>query len=225
MKYNSVIKGRFISRPNRFIAKVEIGGRETVVHVKNTGRCRELLVPGAVAYLEAADNPERRTAWDLIAVEKNGILINMDSQAPNRAAEEWMKSGGLIPGAEVRREVRYGDSRLDFLLSYGGRLCYTEVKGVTLENDGIAMFPDAPTERGVKHLRELIRAVEEGYDACALFIVQMKGVREFRPNDTTHPEFGKVLRAASESGVRIAAMDCIVTPDSLNLDSPVPVKL
>lgn len=231
MKYKHVVSAVFLERPNRFIAYAEINGVRETVHVKNTGRCRELLIPGNKIYLSAVDNPDRKTKYDLIAVEKlrenaPSLLINMDSQIPNAAAEEWLKKGKLFsPNAEIRREVKYGNSRFDFFVSDGNRKVFLEVKGVTLEENGIAMFPDAPTERGVKHIRELMQCIKDGYEAYILFVIQMKGMTAFRPNDKTHAEFGKVLREADSAGVKILAMDCIVTPDSIELDEHVPVLL
>ena len=227
MKYKNIFSGRFISRPNRFIAKVEIDGTEETVHVKNTGRCRELLTEGCTVYLEKSDNPDRKTKYDLVAVEKirNGktnLLVNMDSQVPNAAAEEWLKKGGLFSSdAVIRREVTFGDSRFDFYIEDGERKAFLEVKGVTLESDGIALFPDAPTERGVKHIKELISCIKSGYEAYILFVIQMKEICLFIPNDKMHPEFGEALRNAESSGVKIIAMDCIVTPDSMEIDVPI----
>lgn len=231
MRYRKVIPGRFISRPDRFTAIVLVGGSEEKVHVKNTGRCRELLLPDASVYLAEADNPDRRTRYDLIAVEKvlddgSKILINMDSQAPNKAAGEWLRSGGLFgEGASVRSEVRYRDSRFDFYIEQGERRIFLEVKGVTLEREGVAMFPDAPTERGLKHVRELAECINEGYEAYVLFVIQMKGMHLFRPNNATHPQFGEALAEAQRRGVNIAAYDCIVEPDSMTIDSSVDVLL
>lgn len=224
MRYEQVVQGRFLSRPNRFIAMVDVNGRETVCHVKNTGRCRELLVPGAPVYLAPGVTPGRRTPYDLIAVDKSGLLINMDAQAPNRAFAEFART--FDPTAQdVRPEYRYGDSRLDFCLTGPQGLHLVEVKGVTLESGGHARFPDAPTERGVRHLHELIRAVGEGHRATAFFVIQMAGVTDFSPNDDTHPAFGEALRRARDAGVRIAAWSCRVTPDSMEIDRPVPVIL
>ena len=226
MQYHHVIAGRFLSRPNRFIAWVETEDGIQVCHVKNTGRCRELLVPGAVVYLETAQNPGRKTPYDLIAVEKGARLINMDAQAPNRVFDEWVRSGRFLPAVDrVRPEYRYGDSRLDFCLEAGGRIHLVEVKGVTLEDGGIARFPDAPTERGVKHIRELQRAVEDGCAATLFFVVQMGNVHAVMPNDVTHPAFGAALREAAAAGVRVCAYDCTVAPDCLEIRKPVPVKL
>lgn len=226
MKYGCVIPGTFVSRPNRFIALVDTEqGRETV-HVKNTGRCRELLVPGCRVWLAVSDNPARKTRCDLIAAEKGGMPVNLDSQLPNEAAEEWLRAGHLFPsGSLIRREVTHGDSRFDFYLENGDRRAFLEVKGCTLERDGVALFPDAPTERGVKHLNGLAACVSEGYEAYVLFVIQMKGVREFRPNEETHPEFANALRRAAAAGVRVLAVDCAVAPDSVIMDAPVPVLL
>ena len=231
MRYGEVVRGRFLRRPNRFVAYTEIEGREVVVHVKNTGRCRELLVPGCTVYLARGGNPARKTAYDLVAVEKERVgraplLINMDAQAPNAVATEWLPRSGLFsPSATFRREVTFGASRFDLYVEDGERRAFIEVKGVTLEEGGVARFPDAPTERGVKHLRELISAVEAGYEAFLLFVVQMKEVVSVSPNDETHPAFGEALRAAAAAGVRVLAVDCIVTPESLTADAPVPVVL
>jgi len=226
MKYTDIVRATFISRPNRFVARVLLDGAEVTVHVKNTGRCRELLLPGATVYLERSKNPERKTAYDLIAVEKGSILINMDSQVVNAAAGEWLPKSGLFSSdAGIRREYTHGDSRFDFYIEDGEKKAFLEVKGVTLEKDGIALFPDAPTERGVKHLRGLIRAVGEGYGAYVLFVIQMKGITGFSPNTEMHPEFAAALRECRRAGVKIIAMDCSVTPDSVEIDSPVPVIL
>lgn len=230
MRYHHIKKAEFISRPNRFIAKVLIDGKEETVHVKNTGRCRELLTDGCTVYLEESDNPNRKTRYDLIAAEKirSGappLLVNMDSQIPNAAAEEWLKKGRLFSEqAVIRREYTYGASRFDFRIEDRGKVSFLEVKGVTLENDGIVSFPDAPTERGVKHIHELIRAKSEGFGAYILFVIQMKEVTEFRPNDATHKEFGDALREAEKAGVRLLAYDCIVTPDSMTIDRPVSIR-
>lgn len=230
MKYKKIVAGRFVARPNRFIARVEVDGAIETVHVKNTGRCRELLVPGCTVYLAKSDNPSRKTKYDLIAVEKlterGVILINMDSQVPNDVAAEWIPRSGLFSDeAVIRREVKWGDSRFDFYIEDGDRRAFLEVKGVTLESGGIASFPDAPTERGIKHIRELISAVGEGYEAYVLFVVQMKGVSCVRPNDATHPEFGEALRQAKSAGVHVLAVDCAVTNDSIAADGLVQVEL
>lgn len=230
MQYQNCVKGVFLNRPNRFIAQVEIGGVPHTVHVKNTGRCKELLVPRCIVYLEASDNPTRKTKYDLIAVEKKTekgvLLINMDSQAPNDAAAEWLPKSGLFsPAALFRREFTYGDSRFDFQIQDGEKTAFMEVKGVTLEQDGVALFPDAPTLRGVKHLNELIRCVKGGYDAYILFVIQMQGARLFSPNDSTHKAFGDALREAQRAGVKILAMDCTVTKNSMKIRNPVPIEL
>lgn len=226
MQYGPVISGKFLSRPNRFIAQVEIETGVETVHVKNTGRCRELLVPGATVYLEYSGNPARKTRYDLIAVEKNGLLINMDAQAPNKVFAEWAAAGHFLPDVQsIRPEYPYGASRLDFCLETAKGLHLVEVKGVTLEENGEARFPDAPTERGVKHIHELQRAVENGLDATLFFVVQMEHMRSVAPNDDTHPAFGEALRAAVADGVHVCAWDCTVTPDSLWIHREVPVIL
>lgn len=224
MTYKHILSGRFLDRPNRFIAHVEVNGVTETVHVKNTGRCRELLIPGAPVYIQENQNPARKTKYDLIAVEKGSLLINMDAQAPNRVAAEYLPL--LFPDLTLLRpEVKYGNSRFDFYLETPGERRFVEVKGVTLEIDGVAKFPDAPTLRGVKHLQELTRCLEDGYMAMVLFIIQMKGVACFRPNDDTHPTFGTVLREAVRKGVDVRAVDCLVTPESLITDRPVEVDL
>lgn len=226
MRYHNVIPGRFIARPNRFIAHVETAEGVEVCHVKNTGRCRELLLPGARVYLERAGNPARKTAYDLIAVEKGGLLINMDAQAPNRVFAEWARGGGFQPGVTaVRPEVRCGASRLDFCVETDQGPHYVEVKGVTLEEGGEARFPDAPTERGVKHIHELQQAAAAGFGATLFFVVQMEGVRSVAPNDATHPAFGAALREAASHGVNVCAYDCFVTPECISIRRPVPVIL
>ena len=224
MRYGKVVQGRFLSRPNRFIALVEINGAETVCHVKNTGRCRELLRPGAAVYLERSENPARRTAFDLIAVDKDGLLVNMDAQAPNRVFGEFARTFDST-AVDVKPEFVYGASRLDFCLERPEGLHLVEVKGVTLEREGHCLFPDGPTERGVRHLHELMRAVTEGHRATVFFVLQMAGMTDFAPNDDTHPAFGAALRQAAEAGVHVAAYGCRVTPDTLELDRPVPVIL
>lgn len=225
MQYHSIRPARFLSRPNRFIAYVELDGEQVVCHVKNTGRCRELLVPGCTVYLEQSDNPARKTAYSLVAVDKGGRLINMDSQAPNRAAGEWLAEGGMGSFPVIRPETPWGASRFDFYLESPDRRGFLEVKGVTLEEDGAALFPDAPTQRGVKHLRELIRCQQEGYRACALFVVQMQGISYFTPNRRTHPEFAQALEEAAAQGVRLEAVDCLVTPATLTPGAPVEIRL
>ena len=225
MTYENMVPGIFLARPNRFIAHVQIGGQTEIVHVKNTGRCRELLVPGCTVYCQRSSNPNRKTAFDLIAVQKGDRLINMDSQAPNRAAGEWLSSGGLGEISELKAEVKHGDSRYDFSFLKDGKRCFLEVKGCTLEHDGVCAFPDAPTERGAKHIRGLTAAARAGYGAYILFVIQMSDVKYIRPHDETDPEFGKALREASQNGVRVLAMDCAVTPDTMEIRLPVLVKL
>ncbi len=226
MKYSKVIDGRFIERPNRFIALVDIKGSTEPVHVKNTGRCRELLVPGCTVYLSVADNPDRKTKYDLIAVQKGSMLINMDSQIPNDVAEEWLRSGALFSeNALIRREVTYGKSRFDFYIEDGTRKAFLEVKGCTLEKDGVALFPDAPTERGIKHLNELSACLNAGYEAYVLIVIQMKGCKRFMPNDETHKAFGEAMRATADAGVNIIAMDCEVEPDSISISERIPVEI
>ena len=225
MYYDSMVRGHFLSRPNRFIAHVEIDGKEEIVHVKNTGRCRELLPVGAEVWCQKASNPSRKTQYDLITVRKGERLINMDSQAPNIAAGEWLRSGGLGEIEELRPETFHKDSRFDFSFIKDGRRCFLEVKGVTLENDGVCAFPDAPTQRGARHLRGLAQAAQEGYGAYVLFVIQMADVKYLQPTDVTDPDFGAALREAAQSGVQILAMDCAVTEDSMSIRLPVLVKL
>ncbi len=226
MRYHDVREARFLSRPNRFIAHVELDGKEEVVHVKNTGRCRELLTPGARVWLEEGRNPDRKTRWDLIAVRKGDRLINMDSQAPNQVAREWLEAGGLFPRADrIQPEYTYGNSRFDLYAEAEGRKILMEVKGVTLEEEGVVRFPDAPSQRAVKHLEELVRAREEGYETYVFFVIQMKDVKYFTPNRETHPEFAQALERAAAAGVKILAYDCRVEPDRLEAADPVPVVL
>ena len=225
MKYNEIIKANFIERPNRFIAYVDIAGQKTKVHVKNTGRCRELLLDNARVYLEKSDNPERSTAYDLVAVDKGGRLINMDSNAPNKVVGEWLKTGGLYQDVSlVRPEMTYGNSRFDFYIeSASGAKAFIEVKGVTLENDNVAAFPDAPSERAVKHVEELIAARRKGYEAYFIFVVQMEKISHVEPNWSTHPAFGEALRKARSAGVHLLAYDCLVEENSLEIHEEVPV--
>ncbi len=226
MKYKNIIKGKFISRPNRFFAQVEIDGRAEICHVKNTGRCKELLIPGVTVYLEQSDNPTRSTKYDLIAVEKGTTLINMDSQAPNKVIYEWIKAGNYFKNITVfKPEAVYGDSRFDLYLEADGERIFAEVKGVTLENDGVAMFPDAPTERGVKHITELVKATQNGYKAYIFFVIQIDECRYFTPNIATHPQFATALKNAAEQGVNVIALNCHVEPDLLQIKDFVPVRL
>lgn len=213
MKYASIVEGRFIDRPNRFIAHVEIGGKPETVHVKNTGRCRELLLPGAEVWLDRSENPARRTAFDLIAVRKgSGLLVNIDSQAPNRVMGEWLAKQGYD---RIQPEYRFGDSRIDFFLERGEERFLMEVKGCTLEVEGVGYFPDAPTTRGVKHLRELTKAVGQGWRAAVAFVIQMDGISEVCPNAETHPEFAAALEEAKAAGVEVLFFPCHVEPDEL----------
>lgn len=224
MTYHDVIPGVFRARPNRFIAHVEIDGSLQICHVKNTGRCRELLVPGAEVYLEESQNPARKTKYDLIAVRKGKLLINMDSQAPNKVAAEYLPR--LFPDLTLLRpETTFGNSRFDFYAETRQEKWFIEVKGVTLEENGVVLFPDAPTERGVKHVRELCSCVKAGFRAGILFVVQMQGIRYFTPNTRTHPEFAQALCEAAAHGVCLHAVDCLVTPDSLVPASPVEIRL
>ncbi len=225
MIYENMQPGIFRDRPNRFIAHVELDGKLETVHVKNTGRCRELLVPGAKVWCQRSENPVRKTKFDLICVEKAPYLINMDSQAPNKAVQEWLLGGGLGEIQDLRPETVHGDSRFDFAFRKGDKQCYLEVKGVTLENGGICAFPDAPTERGAKHLRGLQRAVTEGCVCYALFVIQMRPVLYLHPNDATDPVFGKALREAAAGGVHVLAVDCQVTPNSMTVGQTVEVRL
>ena len=226
MKYLNIEQARFLERPNRFIAYVETAQGREICHVKNTGRCKELLVPGAVLYVQRNDNLNRKTQLDLIGVEKNEYLINMDSQAPNAAVKEWLLKGNLFShGAKIYSEKKYGDSRFDFYIEDGERKAFMEVKGVTLEDHGICRFPDAPTERGVKHIRELMKCMEEGYEAYILFVIQMSPVKYLEPNDVTHKEFGDVLREAAKAGVHVMARDCKITIDSMEVMNEVEVRL
>lgn len=224
MKYERIGRGKFLERPNRFIAYVEIEGKKEKVHVKNTGRCAELLKPGAEVFLQKSDNPGRKTKWDLIGVKKEKRMVNMDSQIPNRVVEEWIRKGNLFPNATlVKPEKTYKQSRFDLYIEEGLRKIFVEVKGVTLEKDGVVMFPDAPTERGIKHIQELCEAVEEGYEAYIFFVIQMKGVKYFTPNVKTHAAFGEALQKAKQRGVHILAYDCNVGKDMIEIRKEVPV--
>ena len=252
MKYNQVVSGTFLQRPNRFIAHVLIDGKEEICHVKNTGRCRELLIPGCTVYCAVSDNPQRKTKYDLIAVEKSienqivfanagipslhvkstpeahsTLLVNMDSQAPNAAVKEWLRSGASPFGNinYMKPEYKYGNSRFDFYLECNNRNIFLEVKGVTLEDNGVVLFPDAPTERGVKHVRELIRCLEEGFETYVLFVVQMEHALYFIPNRKTHPQFADALCDAQNAGVHLLAFTCKVTPDEMKIDKELKVRL
>ena len=226
MKYENVKKGIFIDRPNRFIANVEIDGAVEVVHVKNTGRCKELLVEGVTVFVQEFENSNRKTKFDLIAVCKGDRLYNIDSQAPNKVFYEWVLKSGYLGNIEyIKSECKYGDSRFDFYIETKNRKIYAEVKGVTLEDDGVLMFPDAPTERGVKHIKELCKCVEEGFEAYVCFVVQTDKAKYFTPNKRTHPAFAEALLEARDKGVNILCVNCKVTEDSLEIDEFVDVKL
>ena len=225
MHYNNMAEGVFLRRPNRFIAYVEIQGRVEVCHVKNTGRCRELLVPGAKVWCQRADNPARKTKYDLIAVQKGSRLINMDSQAPNKAAMEWLLAGGLGEITNLRPETTHGDSRFDFSFVKDGRLCFLEVKGVTLESEGICAFPDAPTLRGTKHLQGLSQAVKDGFASYVLFVIQMENVKYLRPNEETDPAFAAALRQAAQAGVEVLAVQCQIQPGNMTINGRADVRL
>lgn len=226
MKYERISKGTFLERPNRFIAYAELAGKTEVIHVKNTGRCAELLIPGASIYVQESDNPARKTKWDLIGVEKGSRMINMDSQVPNLVVKEWIESGHLTSDIRmIRPETAYGNSRFDLYVETGSSRIFIEVKGVTLEEEGVVRFPDAPSDRAVKHLQELEKAVREGYEAYVFFVIQMKGVRYFTPNMDTHPAFCEALKSAKAAGVNILAYDCRVSGDRIEIADPVPVVL
>ncbi len=227
MRYERIIKGTFQERPNRFIAYAEVAGKRELVHVKNTGRCAELLKPGAVIYMQESENTERKTKWDLICVEKGERLINMDSQIPNKVVQEWVEAGNLFEDVRlVRPETTYGNSRFDLYVEAGeARKIFIEVKGVTLEENGVVRFPDAPSERAVKHLEELCKAVKDGFEAYVFFVIQMKGVRYFTPNRDTHLAFCEALKRAQTAGVHVLAYDCLVTEDSIRIHSEIPVVL
>lgn len=229
MQYTDVLKAVFVSRPNRFIAHVffpQFPDQTVICHVKNTGRLRELLLPGATVYVQRAQNPGRKTAYDLIAVEKDGCIVNIDSQAPNTVAWEWLPRSGLFPAdAVIRREIRFLHSRFDLCIETPDARTFVEVKGVSLVKEGIARFPDAPTERGLRHIRELALCSAMEFGACLLFIIQRKGVSAFSPNDAAQPEFRTALLEAQKAGVRLLACDCAVTPDSITADALVPILL
>lgn len=223
MKYNNITKAKFISRPNRFIALADIDGEETVCHVKNTGRLKELLKENTIVYLEESTNPLRKTKYDLVAAQKGCEIFNIDSYAPNIAAGEYFRK--VFADCTVRSEVKYGNSRFDFFIEGKDRKIFAEVKGVTLIEDGVALFPDAPTERGVKHIRELIECTKEGYEAYILFVIQTEKVEVFSPNDETHKQFGDALREAEKAGVKILAVNCDVTPDEMTINKEIPINL
>lgn len=226
MKYSNVIEGIFLKRPNRFIANVLINSEEKTVHVKNTGRCRELLQEGCKVFLHGPHSGERKTEYDLIAVEKEGAIVNMDSQVVNTVASQWLKTcGSFSENAVIRREVTYGKSRFDIFVEDGKRRAFVEVKGVTLENGGVAMFPDAPTQRGAKHMRELVSCMAQGYEAYVIFVVQMEGVHTFRPNTATDGDFARALKSAKEEGVKIIAVNCNVTADTIEIKREIEAEI
>ena len=226
MRYNNIRKGIFKSRPNRFIAICDIDGREEICHVKNTGRCRELLIPGATVYLEESENPARKTKFDLVSVYKGSELFNIDSQAPNKVFGEWLKAGGLFKDLSfLKPEYKYKSSRFDFYAEHGGKKAFIEVKGVTLEDSGVLMFPDAPTERGIKHITELCNALKDDYEAYIAFIVQTEKAKYFTPNKEGHPAFAAALKAAEKSGVKIICLSCRTEPDLLEINNNIKVKL
>ena len=224
--YTNIQKAVFLSRPNRFIAHIEINGERHICHVKNTGRCKELLIPGSTVYVKQHSNPKRKTNFSLISVLKGDMLINIDSHVPNKAMHKWLLQGNLFEDAEnIKPEYNYGDSRIDFFIEAKDKKILLEVKGVTLEDDGVAMFPDAPTERGVHHIHQLIKAKAEGYESYIVFVIQMNTAKYFAPNYKTHPEFGEALKEAKEKGVHILAYTCYVTPDSIAINNSCPIKL
>lgn len=227
MKYEDIFEAEFVDRPNRFVANVLVNGERAVCHVKNTGRCKELLIPGVKVYVQHAAKQERKTPWDLIAVEKGERLINMDSAAPNVIFGEWLRDGELTDASPelVRPETVYKSSRFDYYFEYAGKKAFAEVKGVTLEENGVVLFPDAPTERGLKHLYGLIDCVQSGYEAYAVFIIQMKGAKYFTPNHATHPAFADALKAANDAGVKLIALDCVVRPDEIFASDRVEILL
>lgn len=226
MIYENILPAVFVDRPNRFIAHVELNGRLEVCHVKNTGRCRELLIPGCRVYVQHQPSPTRKTAYDLIAVEKGERLLNMDANAPNRIFGEYVRAGRFLrEWSVIRPETTHGDSRFDFYLESPGHRLFAEVKGVTLEDDGVMRFPDAPTERGVKHLEGLARCVQEGYEAWAVFVIQTEDVRWMEPNRRTHPAFADAMRQAAQAGVHLLALDCHTEPDRLEICRPVEIRL
>lgn len=226
MRYENVIPGTFLERPNRFIARVDIAGETHLCHVKNTGRLGELLIPGAPVYLQPAGNPDRKTRYDLIVVEKDGMLVNIDSSAPNTVFAEYLRERQpLGPLLALKREAVYGHSRLDFTFETEAKQYYAEVKGCTLLEEGVALFPDAPTPRGVRHLDTLVDCLAEGYGALAVFVIQLTPARVFSPHDARHPAFGAALRRASGQGVEIWALDCHVTPEELTIRGRIPIRL
>jgi len=226
MRYSEIKKATFISRPNRFVARVALDGKETAVHVKNTGRCRELLTEGAEVWLEKSSNPDRKYQYSLVTVKKGDRMVNTDSQAPNRAVGEFLSEGRLFRDIRlIRPECKYGSSRFDFYVEYEDKRAFIEVKGVTLENSGVVSFPDAPTERGSKHLRELCQCIKDGYEAYVIFVIQMKDVLYFTANEEHDPVFARTLKDAYNEGVKILAYDCHVTENEMKIGDGVKVKI
>lgn len=226
MKYNKIVKAEFIERPNRFVAKVLLEGEELYCHVKNTGRCRELLQPGAEVYLEDSQNPNRKYRYSLVSVKKGERIVNMDSQAPNKAVFEWLNNGSLFKNIKfLKSECKYGSSRFDFYCEYEDKKAYIEVKGVTLENENVVSFPDAPTERGARHVGELSECIKEGFEAYIIFVVQMKDVFYFTTNEAHDPVFAAALKKAKDEGVNIIAVDCRVTPEEMVIEDFVKVQV
>lgn len=226
MIYDNIKKARFINRPNRFIANVEVEGKNEVCHVKNTGRCKELLIPDVKVFVQEFDSPKRKTKFDMISVYKGNMLINMDSQVPNKVFHEWVIDSGFFKNITlIKPEYKYKNSRFDFYIETLEKKIFVEVKGVTLEENGVAMFPDAPTLRGLKHINELVDSIEDGYEAYIFFIIQMKGVSYFTPNYVTHKDFGDALVMAQEKGVQVVALDCKVTENSIKANDFVEVRL
>lgn len=226
MKYENILEGKFIERPNRFIAYIEINGKIEVCHVKNTGRCKELLIPGVTVFVQENDNPKRKTKFSLIGVIKDKRIINIDSQVPNKAVHEWILKGNLFKDVTlIKPETTYKKSRFDFYIETKEKKIFIEVKGVTLEENNVVRFPDAPTERGIKHINELCECIKEGYEAYIIFVIQMKDVLYFEPNDETHKEFGDALRQAKKLGVNIVAVDCKVTKDSIEIADYVEARI
>ncbi len=226
MKYSNIKKAKFLSRPNRFIAHIEVDGKTEIAHVKNTGRCKELLIPGATIFVEENNSQHRKTKFSLISVYKGNRLINMDSQAPNKIFYEWVQAGNFLSDVTlIKPEVTYKSSRFDFYIEAANKKIFVEVKGVTLEENGVAMFPDAPTQRGVKHVEELCHSLENGYEAYVVFIIQMNGIKYFIPNNKTHKEFGDALKQAKQSGVNIIAIECLVWENEIIADKIVKAEI
>jgi len=226
MIYNNIKRAKFINRPNRFIANIEVDGKNEICHVKNTGRCKELLTDNATVFVQEFDNSNRKTKFDLISVYKGDRLINMDSQVPNKVFHEWVKDAGLFENiTRIKPEYKYGNSRFDFYIETLEKKIFVEVKGVTLEENGVVMFPDAPTLRGLKHVNELINSIDDGFEAYVVFIVQMKDVEYFTPNIITHKDFGDTLILAQSKGVKVLALDCEITENSIEARNFVEVRL